>query len=805
MSKKISSLLCLLISAMLLVTAMPVSAGFYGSDEVNALVFDFESDADYTKVLQSGKDMYELVEGIGADGSNGSLKVSVNDRQGLDTFTGGVASVKPIFKNGVTYKISYKVMADESTVGATFRTAFIAENASGAYTNIGNKTDVAVGDTYSNMNPWWMHDPTTIPCDGAWHTYEQVITMGDDVFGLGSSSKVSVTSHDKIHFYLRYYAETDNGLYVDDIIVEPVSKSTDFVKTLALGDEVMGFTAPNQVYNAYFVNNANLMKRTGYNVSMTDTNNFVQRALANVAGKDGGPAYVGAFTPQNGGYGAFGFANQAYNFGGIKPNGFYQVRARVKAPAVTVNTDIATETGKYWIDQSGNVYVMDETTTNGIIGASLGFQIKIGSKEFNGAFAGRLDGNGNYMALNPADVVATTDWRTYIGYIYIDESVDFTVAGSDSLWFNFTGATGDGLYMIDQFSIKPVNEENLVANGWLNAYAQGRNYNGVEKCNAPFVYTKAENVDNATMAKMDNGFYTYMGNGESKEYTLGVRKLKAGVQYSLNAEMMSNDGKINAVTLSLTNGTVTQTITPEPVIINNNNSWSKLSYTFTPSAELLGDGTISPDLIINVGPSSEGTSGSFRIKYAEIIEPFAYAASNIAVSGDLEVGKNITVSWTDISASGMADGFLVKMYCDGMLLGATATATTSASITVPEAAYGKALSFEVIAYKDNVAYFSTTYTTADVVFRPLAEITNASLNNGEYGAVVTNNSGAMCDVIIATYAADGSMLLVSIVPLPTGESVPISISAADAAFVRIFVFDELGFGGLTPLCEKVEF
>ena len=142
----------------------------------------------------------------------------------------------------------------------------------------------------------------------------------------------------------------------------------------------------------------------------------------------------------------------------------YQFILRAKAPAYVTDATMEAENVLYVDKSSGSVKVKTDMT-NGMVGAPLGFRINTNKTTPNtysmGTFTGYLDDSGNYVPFTATGAEYTapllqSEYVDYVGYFTATGQTKGETAAISQDTIIFADTQGEGLWYIDEISIKDV-------------------------------------------------------------------------------------------------------------------------------------------------------------------------------------------------------------------------------------------------------------------------------------------------------------------------------------------------------------
>jgi len=788
MKRKGYVMLSVLLAVLFALTVAPVQAGFYGSETASSLYLDFETEADlqqFDGTTYQNKPYYSYVEGEGAGDSNGCINVCFVDEHvsiGLKTST-----FKP--EKGKTYRLSYDAMvkAEEGAMPTKVFPILFMVGANGSFVKTGNydttKETVSYDETtgvysFENTSVWKDLSgafSTYISADGTWQKYSYEFVYEDGMFTAGSSSFVAVDNFSAFRLTLRNASENVNAVsYVDNIVLEQVAQpgvATDL--SYSAGDELMDNGRKiTQLYHSSVVNGV-AYKTVDASGTVTDATG---RGYFKTAGESGDGMYAAVSSKD----GSAKFTNGAggYPISNVHGNTLYQFTARLKAPAVTIDETLESESHYYLNSSTGAVTAKTSALTNGFIHAVPYFQLNPqnngSAMSAQGAFTGYLDADGNYVPLtyntekvNSGRPTLTTDWVDYVGYVYIPATGTVAWNGSTSISIHVTEASGNGILYVDELSIKEYKGANLVPNGdFALSTVSGYNTGGsgeslvVNYKDIPMVFASNPAKTTGASKSISNGnMYVYQSAINPTTLSAPV-KLVAGKTYELCVGMKIDTKDVTAdLDINLTKGenTLQITDTAEPPQVTNTMNYYK--YRFAATEAVAADVDVAANLNIKA-TANNATSGSASMwyDYINLLEIQDVYAENIAINGDLAVAENVTVSWDDVTAAESGVSHIVKIYqgedANKALLGVYETTDTSLDFTIPASANGKKLTVEVVGYLNGAISGYTVWTTDANVVRK-----NKLTYDAATGAVLATSAEDTAIVLYVSYDKDTKQMI----------------------------------------------
>lgn len=821
--KKSLVVLSLTLVAMLVLSCIPVTAGFNGSGNVQGLYLDFETDAE--KSMANGgatgtNPYYAWVsgEGVGYGSSNGCLKVCPAAVNNEAVYASGFQTNSGLKTGDITYTLSFKYMVKTDGRAVQMYPLVRAVNSSGIVTKVGSlATEKYDAETmaYTRQTSNASGTAVTTAADGKWHEYNWQFKLdGTSGFGIGSGSQTTINSMDAFSVCIRFADDGQTGtssasseVYIDDIVVAPVTKSYPEVYTTPYeGSEIFAKGNINGKYESspnggYSANSPVPVVIEGTGAEMDATG----RGIANTAGRDGDKVYI------FGGNGGTddnvlfqGHGNQ-YNIKGLLEDyTLYKVTLRMKAPEFVLDETITD--GNWHVSSDGTVKA--KSAANGKIGGSISAYILRDTDEgeqpvfFTDIAAGTKP-------------VLTTDWVEYVGYIYFDPTAaqDWD-KGTPGLMVYVSG--DEGLVYFDNLSIKPIIEENLIMNGDF-------------AINVPSIYSSTTghvaplgivpNIENNTSALMEynsTGLYVYNSNSTQPggyRALEGRAALTAGKTYKLEVNMrMAISNVTGNLAINITKGGNTQVITADTAV---NSTYTTYTYVFKASEDIAAANELDVSKISFVASrDASATNGkSCFYKYVRLTQLPDNYVENIAVTGSMRELGTITANWTKQPADSTATHLVKFSLGDDangyhLLCSSTTTGTTE-TIILPAGTAGKKVKVEVVTYVDGDAINTTSYVTTDAIAEVMdgITITDATKGASEFSAKVSYVGTENAFIIVATYDSVGRMVNVLTFDLAKdGTEVPVSITSAGSTSAKIMVFDGTNLSDTTlrPMCDCVE-
>lgn len=820
--KKSLKVLSLVLVALFTMSCISVSAGFNGNEAVQALYLDFETNADIATANggAAGKIAYYKWlsgEGVGANSTNGALKVcpaAVSDESG---FANGFQTAGALKTGDTVYNLSFKYMVKADGRAVSMYPLVRATASSGTVTRTGS---LAAGKydaetfAYTNTTANTSGTSVTTVADGNWYEYNwQFKFDGSSGFGIGSNSLVTVDDMDAFRVCIRLEDDGASGttdatseVYIDDLVVEPVGvESYPKAHTKAyVGDEILPAMRTITTYYSTSIglgqSAAKSLVEAGTDVSI-DNNG---RGTVKTAGQSGDMAFM-AVAESGERYVRFQGQSDTYTFlNKLDDYTLYQVTVRAKAPEFTVDETI-TDT-KYHVSSDGTVKVA--SGTNGKIGGTLKVNLLRSSKEgaravvFTGTEAGKRP-------------TLTSEWVDYVGYTYFKPTEEITWASIPYIEVSVDGNAG--IFYVDELSIKPVVSENLILNGDLTVTVPCKYPGRTDYVSAMGIVPNCEDYTTAYIIKDTTGLYVYNSNSATTYREVNTKAvLEAGKTYKLEVkERMASKDAVGSLAIDITKGNAVQTIASDVVVYD---TYEVHTFKFTPSADIAATNAVDAASInFKTTRDETATSGkSYYYEYFRLTELPAAYVEDIAVTGDLTEGKTVTATWKKSPADSTATQVVkvsVGSETDGYaLIDASSTVTESKEVVLPVGTKGKNIKVEIITYVNGEPLNVSSYVTSDVITEAPeviegVTVTDAVKNEITFDANVSYVGTDDAFILVATYDANGKMVnLLTFDLAKDGTVTPVSITNVGAASAKVMVFDGLNLTetNIIPMCDFVE-
>lgn len=820
--KKGLKVLSLVLVAMFTLSCIPASAGFNGNEAAQALYLDFETNADISTANGGAAGTiayYKWVsgEGVGANGTNGALKVCPAAVNNESSFSNGFQTTGALKTGDAVYNLSFKYMVKADGKAVSMYPMVRATASSGTVTKVANLTEdkydaetMAYTATTANASGL----SVTTVADGNWYTYNwQFKFDGTSGFGIGSSSQVTVDTMEAFRVCIRLADDGATGttdatseVYIDDVVVEPVgTESYPKAHTKAyVGDEIL--PATRKITNRYSTSiglgqsAAKSLVTAGTDVTIDDNG----RGTVKTAGQSGDMAFMAVAASGDRYIRYQGQSNDYLFLNKLDDYTFYQVTVRAKAPEFVIDETI--EDTKYHVTSDGIVKVKEGT--NGKIGGTLKVNLLRSSEEgaravvFNGTEAGKRP-------------TLTSEWVDYVGYTYFKPTEEITWASIPYLEIVVGGDAG--IFYIDELSIKPVVSENLILNGDLTVTVPCKYPDRTDYVSAMGIVPNCEDYTTAYIIKDTTGLYVYNANTATTYREVNTTAvLEAGKTYKLEVkERMASKDAVGKLAIDITKGDATQTIASDVEVYD---TFKVYTFKFTPSADIAATNAVDAASInFKTTRDETATSGkSYYYEYFRLTEMPEACVENIKVSGDLTEGKTVTASWSKFPQDSTATQVVkVSVGSDESgyaLIDTSSTVTESKDVVIPAGTAGKNVKVEIVSYVNGEALTVSSYTTADAIAEAPeviegVVITDAIKGETTFDANVAYVGADDAFILVATYDANGRMVsLLTFDLAKDGTITPVSITNAGATTAKVMVFDgaNLTETNIIPMCDFAE-
>jgi len=590
MLKRLCSVIAII--SIFVMSVMPVSAA--GESAFVRSVNTFDDNTSLSS-LNGGNSYYVYSDGEGADGKAGRLSIP----GASDVNTGFVYS--DIMDLNKKYKISmWTKKADDAD--AKVYALVMVNGATVEVTAKGSSTN-EVGSILTEKSPWTSGANHIITEE--WTKYETIVDMSSDVFTLGSSSKVKISSYSAFQIRIR----GTGAFYVDNLSVEPVYGYSEVeIQTGATGEYVEGNeimadlrTMTTRYSCTVDLGNGGGNVVKGTNVTM-DSNG---RGTAKFAGQSGDSVFVAACA-SNKGKVSFQGQSGSYDFvNKLKNNTVYKFTIRAKAPAFIADSTITDS--NYHLSSDGVVKVKDSTVTNAKIGGTLSASIK------------RSDTEG-YVDVHFTSASAptlTTDWVDYVGYIVYNTADSITWASIPYIAVSVTGS--HGIYYIDEMSLKPMeyDDDNLAINGDFSLtkgnkaiFYDGADYTVAEDATYGNYLTVTNDETEKSMPEM----LVTAESGDERSISFYAKGTSAG---TITAKVGST-----ILTPAATNALTTE--------------WTKYEYTYTSQSATMENLVISSDVNFSIAD----------VKILAPVTPVMDVFTSFDVEGTVAETHTLDISYT---------------------------------------------------------------------------------------------------------------------------------------------------------------
>lgn len=542
--------------------------------------------------LNGGTTYYVYNAEEGVDGRQGRLCVPAAS----DVNTGFVYG--SIMDTDKKYKISMWVKKADVTEAKIYALVML----NGATVEVTAKGSSAneVGSILADKSPWT--SGSTYVISDEWTKYETIIDMSSDIFTLGSSSKVKISSYSAFQIRLR----GSGAYYVDNLSVEPcydyteVEEQTEATGNYTEGEEILNSrrTIATRYSTTIGLGQSSAQSLVSAGTDVTIDNNG--RGTVKFGGKTGDMAFV-AISASGERYVRFQGHNDGYGYiNKLNDRTVYQVKIRMKTPEFVIDSSITDS--KYHISSNGVVKV--KTGTNGKIGSTMSMSIS------------RANSAEGYIPVHfTSPTILTTDWVDYTGYVYFNPASPITWDATPMMQVTVPGNAG--IFYVDEISIKPLeyDDGNLAINGDFS----------LTKGNKAIFY---DGADYTVSSDATYGNYLTVSN-EATEKTMPEMLIQAqngdtrSISFYAKGEAASTlTAKAGGVALTPENSTLTT-------------EWTKYEYTYT-----------ADDANENLVISSDVNFSVADVKITAPVTPVLDVFTSFDVAGTVAETHTLDISYT---------------------------------------------------------------------------------------------------------------------------------------------------------------
>ena len=364
----------------------------------------------------------------------------------------------------------------------------------------------------------------------------------------------------------------------------------------------------------------------------------------------------------------------------------YQFTLRAKAPAYVTDATM-TDANVLYVDKATGSVKVKSAMTNGMIGATLGFRLNTNKQAADtayntGVFTGYLDDSGNYVPFTAPGAEYTapllqSEYVNYVGYIVPTGHTRGSTASITQDTIIYADSTGEGLWYIDEISMK----EMAFTNGNL---AQNGNFS-IVSANKALLY---ESADATVASDATHGNILNVAQGAATN-EVPVFGMTSGTEYTISFYAKSAAANGTAYANIITDSVPAQLKDDAQVLTAD---WQKYEFDFTYSG---GDVTFS------VGADCTGAYSIADIRILSAASVINNKFTDISISGDVIEKHTISVNYTYVTDE--TPYYIVKISRGDDSTGYTAVFEevvndqTPVDYTISSADVGKRLLIEVFA------------------------------------------------------------------------------------------------------------